>query len=352
MNYIGSKYKLLEFLENSIKQIATDDALSFCDAFAGTGIVGTHFKKKGYQVISNDLQFYSFVLIRHFVNNNSELKFDQVKNFIPNYDKNKSSLENVFYYLNNLPLIEGFIYKNYTLGGTVNQEFQRMYFSDENGKICDSIRNEIDTMISKRLINENEYFYLLACLLEATDKRANTASVYGAFLKNLKKSAREKIVLKPLDIVKSEKDNLVYNTDVNSLLKSIECDILYLDPPYNTRVYGDNYHILETVAKNDSPKIIGKTGNRFEKTKSNYSSKKEVKKAFTELIQNAKAKYIFLSYNNEGLLSLDEIKDIMSKRGEYGVFHKEYQRFKADKTENRNHKAEKTIEYLHYVIVK
>ena len=83
-----------------------------------------------------------------------------------------------------------------------------------------------------------------------------------------------------------------------------------------------------------------------------FCSKLEVKKAFKYLIDNIKANYVFLSYNDEGLMSLDDIKEIMSSRWEYGVFTKEYRRFKADKTENRNHKKDSVIEYLHYVKIR
>jgi adenine-specific DNA-methyltransferase len=121
---------------------------------------------------------------------------------------------------------------------------------------------------------------------------------------------------------------------------------LYLDPPYNERQYSANYHILNTIALYDNFTPKGKTGLR-EYNRSNYCKKNEVAKEFEELIKNAKFKYIFLSYNNEGLMSEDEVKTIMKKYGKYKLEAKEYQRFKADKTENRNHKADKTFEYLH-----
>jgi adenine-specific DNA-methyltransferase len=131
----------------------------------------------------------------------------------------------------------------------------------------------------------------------------------------------------------------------------VQGDILYLDPPYNHRQYATNYHLLETVARYDDPKIHGKTGLRdYEKQKSVYCSRIQVKKAFSDLISKAKAKYIFLSYNNEGLMTANDVKEIMSSRGEYGYFTKKYNRFKADKSENRNFSADKTTEYLHYVI--
>lgn len=76
----------------------------------------------------------------------------------------------------------------------------------------------------------------------------------------------------------------------------------------------------------------------------------EVKKTFRDLVLNAKVKYIFLSYNNEGLMTIQDIKEIMSLRGKYGYFTRQHNRFKADKAANRLYKADKTVEYLHYVI--
>jgi len=232
-----------------------------------------------------------------------------------------------------------------------NQEFQRQYFSDENGKRCDAIRTEIEKWKKEKLITDNEYYFLLATLIETIDKRANTASVYGAFLKQLKKTAQTPFVLKPAELIINDQEHQVFNEDINELASKIEGDILYLDPPYNHRQYATNYHLLETVAKYDNPKIHGKTGLReYENQKSLYCSRTKVKKAFADLVSKAKVKYIFLSYNNEGLMTLDDIKEIMSLKGKYGHFTKDYNRFKADKTENRDFKATKTVEYLHYVV--
>jgi len=130
------------------------------------------------------------------------------------------------------------------------------------------------------------------------------------------------------------------------LIKRISGDILYLDPPYNQRQYGANYHLLNTIAKYDNFIPKGKTGLR-EYNRSNYCKRKEVTLNFEELIKNANFKYIFLSYNNEGLMGKEEIANVMKKYGKYDLITKEYQRFKADKTKNRNHKANKTFEYLH-----
>lgn len=353
MNYIGSKLSLLGFLEESINKVVHKNCRVFCDLFAGTGAVGAYFKKKGYSIISNDIQYYSFVLNKQYIENHEILEFQGLFKILPDLrdievEKRK---ELVCEHLSMLNGIRGFVFKNYCLGGTKNQEFQRQYFSDENGKKCDAIRMEIEKWRKKKLITDNEYYFLLATLIETIDKRANTASVYGAFLKQLKKSAQIPFMLKPAELITNDQEHCVFNEDINKVVDKVEGDILYLDPPYNHRQYATNYHLLETIARYDNPKIYGKTGLReYAGQKSLYCSRVQAKKMFQDLILRAKAKYIFLSYNNEGLMTLNDIKEVMSLRGKYGYFTKEYTRFKADKDGNRNYKANKTLEYLHYVV--
>jgi len=334
MNYIGSKFKLSSWIEDEVKKVVGDDLSQkiFCDIFAGTGIVGRTFKKSVKKVISNDLEDYSYVLNKNYIENHKH---------IPNrYDFIEE--------LNNLSLIDsGFIYQNYCMGSGSN----RQYFSDENGKKIDTIRTQIEKWKKNKKIDDDLYYFLLASLIESADKVANTASVYGAFLKHIKKQASQKLVLESADFIENDNFHKVYKDDSNNLIKKIEGDILYLDPPYNQRQYSANYHLLNTIALYDSFVPQGKTGLR-EYNRSKYSQRNEVKKSFEELIKNANFKYIFLSYNNEGLMSQDEVKNIMkkyAKNGNYDLRTKEYQRFKADKTENRNHKANSTFEYLHII---
>ena len=233
----------------------------------------------------------------------------------------------------------------------INKEIQRIYFSEFNAKKCDAIRTAIEEKHTTNLINDNEYFFLLGSLINSIDKYANTASVYGAFLKNLKKSAQKEMVLEPLPIIQGQGNYQVYNEDINELIKKISGDILYLDPPYNARQYCTNYHMLETIARNDNPVIHGKTGLReYSEQKSLFCTSSQVESVFADLIRNAKFKYIFLSYNNEGLMSFDTIEKIMKKYGKYKVYMKEYHRFKADNA--RESKADNTIEYLHCLIKK
>ena len=201
-------------------------------------------------------------------------------------------------------------------------------------------------------ITENEYFYYLASLINSIDKYANTASVYAAFLKHIKKTAIKDFELSLLPVI-SGKPGKVYNKDVNALIKEITGDVLYLDPPYNTRQYSANYHILETIAKYDNPKLYGITGLRdYKDQKSRFCSRRTARETFDDLIKNADFKYIFLSYNNEGIMPVDTSGEIMSGYGKYSVFTKEYKRFKADKDENRKTARDGVTEYLHCLVKK
>ncbi len=328
MNYIGSKHTLLGFIKNTIYSTVGQDLSHkvFCDIFAGTGIVGRSFKKEVRTIIANDIEYYSYVLNKNYISNHQP---------IPNKEDYIQKLDSLRPY-------EGFIYQNYCLGG----KSDRQYFSDENGKKIDASRVQIEDWLNRREINENLYFFLLASLLESADKVANTASVYGAYLKHLKKSAEKSLILIPAEFELSANQQFVYNQDSNILIHKIEGDILYLDPPYNARQYGANYHLLNTIAVYDNFEPRGKTGLRAY-NRSQYCSRRLVIEVFEELIKNANFKYIFLSYNNEGLMTTGEVKKIMKKYGKYDLASTNYQRFKADKTENRNHKATKTKEYLH-----
>lgn len=326
MNYIGSKFSLLNEIEE-VFNIETQGIVveTVVDIFAGTSAVGRHFKKLGYQVIGNDLQEYAYVLGKHYISNS---KLDELDT-------------SYFDELNKLEGVEGFIYQNYAMGSGSG----RMYYSDYNCKKVDAARMKIEEDYKNGIIDESNYYFYLASIIESIDKRANTASVYGAFLKKLKKSAQKDVVFEPCEIIESSKENIMMLGDANANIKKIKGDVLYMDPPYNSRQYSSNYHMLETLAKYDNPDIHGKTGVRSNEghLKSDYSKKREAVHALRELIEHADFKLIIMSYNNEGIITLDEIESIMSEFGEYKQYKKEYKKFKSQ----RSQVDDTVYEYLH-----
>ncbi|WP_066388872.1 DNA adenine methylase [Helicobacter himalayensis] len=333
MSYIGSKFKLFNFLQTHIEstlQKANAKPLKdsiFCDMFAGTGAVGRLFKNKAKQIISNDREYYSFVLNQNYIANCQKLP------------RAKELLE-ILNCAKQTPLQKGKIYKHYALGSGSG----RQYFSDYNAQKIDAVRLKITQWKEQKFINKQEYYFLLSSLLESADKVANTASVYGAFLKQLKKSALKPLILTPAEFECSTNKHLVLNEDANTLITKIKGDILYLDPPYNAREYGANYHLLNTIVLYDDFIPKGKTGLR-EYEKSPWCKSTKVANALENLIKNANFEWIFLSYNDEGLLSLEQIKSIFEKYGKYSFATQKHQRFKADS--KRIQKQDFTIEYLH-----
>ena len=333
MNYIGSKFTLSSFLEENIKQILKENDSKnlseciFCDLFTGTTAVSKIFKTQVKKIIANDKEYYSFVLAKNYIGNHKTIK------------RKNELLEK----LNNLDGVKSKISFNYSTCG----KEKRQYFSETNAMKIDAIRSKIEKWKNIEFINEEEYFFLLASLLESADKVANTASVYGAYLKHIKKSAQKELTLKPAEFEINENKHEIFNEDANTLIKKIKGDILYLDPPYNAREYGANYHLLNTIALYDDFSPKGKTGLR-EYKKSNWCKKDKVYKELENLIKNADFKFIFLSYNDEGLLSLNQIKEIFEKYGKYSLKSKTYKRFKADN--NRLSKKDDTTEYLHILI--
>lgn len=335
MRYYGCKTKLLDFLSEGVAKIGINHGSVFCDLFSGTTTVARHFKQKDYTVYANDFLEFSYSLARAYIKNNSHPNFSGLKKIVNGVNGHSSeNLSIVINYLNSLSPIKGFIYNNYCPGGTKNLDSPRMYFTDENGMKIDAIRTKIQMWKGENIINEDEFYILLTSLIETIPYVANISGNYAAYLKEWDPRALKPIKLRVPVIIKSKRKNKAFKEDANTLIKKIYSDILYLDPPYNSRQYAPNYFLLELIAEGwfngQEPKIYGKTGMRpYEDQKSAYCQKNEVLTAFEDLIRNAKTKFILLSYNDEGLMSENEITDIISDRGKVHIFKKSHRRYRS-----------------------
>ena len=335
MRYIGSKFSLLSHIEEVVRNLGVKEGI-FCDLFAGTACVAAHFKRRGFQVISNDFLELSYAFQRALIANNEEPKFAGIVETLGDVHgdslfTNFSPYRKVVAWLNCLPGKRGFIFHNYCPSG--NNEYRRQYLSDSNGQKIDAIRQQIQGWRDSGEITENEFYLLLLPLLEATSKVANISGTYGAYLKQWDPRTYKGLLMVPTEIIRSNLPHQAFRQDANRLIEDIRCDILYLDPPYNTRQYITNYHLLETIARYDAPALHGKTGlrNYDESEKSAYCSKSGCHQVFQDLIEKADARYILVSYNNEGILSRDEVMSILSLRGEPRCDSSiDYRRFKSN----------------------
>ena len=312
IGYIGSKKTLLPQIEFVLRKYSVKGDV-FGDLFSGTGIV-TYMASRlelYSKIISNDLMYYGYVLAKAILcpRDKEELEIG------PLLEEDSGSLK-------------GFIYENYAR--------DRMYFSEDNAEKIDYIRTRIN-----EISDEDSKLVAIASLLYCSDRVANTASVYGSFLKKLKKSAKKDINYEVRDFDRVNIDHVVYNTLAEDIEEKI--DVLYLDPPYNNRDYESNYHILETIARYDSPELKGKTGLRLSSKKSKFCRKKTSKKGLTDIIEkNSGCRVIILSYNNNGIIPFPDIVDILNKNRKLDIYRIHYSGF----VSRRDRKKKEVFEYL------
>ena len=332
MRFIGNKESIVEEIESFIdSKIAPDDRLVLFDAFCGTGSVSDRLKNRFNVVINDNLKWatvYTAGRLYAPVCRFEGLGFDPF-DFL-----NQSCNET-----------HGFIYKTYA-----PTESDRMYFTPENAARIDYFRNQIEEWYISKLLTESEYVFLLACLIESVSKVSNTAGVYGAFLKKWDGRA-----LKPIEFIKpsynkrTPEDIAIYNDKIENIISGVECDILYLDPPYTQNQYGTQYHLLETLILNDCPSVSKVTGSRpVMPMRSDWSKEYKVNILFDKIIAKTKARYIVLSYNNDGFMSKEYIEAVMKRYGKPETYcckkisYKKYQNWKS-----QNHKEH--FEYLFFV---
>jgi adenine-specific DNA-methyltransferase len=320
--FLGNKLKVMplieKIIENKIKTFK-----SFCDIFAGTGTVGWYFNKKNVQIISNDLLYSNYIPLRAFL---SDEKFDEkkIKDLLNEFNSIKDCDDNY-----------------------VSINFGEKYFCRKNAKIIGEVRERIRKYFLNGGINLKEKAILLTSLLYAMDKIANTVGHYDAY-RDIKDIPYKPLKFLMPDIDKRKnKSNLIFNMDANILIREIECDVLYIDPPYNSRQYSDTYHLPENILRWEKPELYGKAM-KFDRSalKSKYSSK-EAARAFADLIENAKCKYILFSYNNmankghsrsNARISDEKIMEILTKKGDVEIFEMEHKEFTTGKSKRGDNK--------------
>ena len=329
LNYIGCKHSLLPFIESTMRdEMETTDFSNkkFADLFSGTSSVGFLFRTLGCStVFSNDIEYYSYVIARASIcSNYTENIVKKLMNII-------SASE---------PFI-GCLSQNYSESG----DQKRMFFSIENANRIDGMRRKLEEI--KSTITENEYYFLLGSIIVSADKCANIPAIYGSFLKEYKKSAVNPIKLEPIHTKTGIiKNNRAFQLDcVEFADKMGNVDFVYLDPPYNERQYSKNYHVLNYIARYDeSLEIYGKTGLIKDVALSDWCSKKTAPAILDKLLEklHKKTKYVFMSYNNEGIITHDAIKEIFDKYFDTKIVSHETKRFKNFKYNDTG----TTIEYL------
>lgn len=329
---------MLENIESIIKKNTSGNEETFLDVFAGTNVVGNYFKKD-YTIYTNDILYFSYVHSKATIENNKKLTFDLL---------HKNGIGNPLEYFESDELIKlysspNYYEKSYTPTGN------SMYLSIENGRRIDAIRQIIEDWNYKGWLTDYEYYYLLSTLIESIPSVSNTTGTYGAFLKKWDRRALNPLEMPSIEVIDNRRKNKAYNEDSNELIKHLDVDIAYIDPPYNNRQYASNYHLLENVARNTKPKLNGKT-NIFDwsSLKSYYSMKRKALESMTELIENINATHVVLSYNNEGIIPEKELLNLMKRHaieGNIEVQRIPYRKYKS-KTPSKTYDLYEILIYI------
>lgn len=314
--YLGNKYKLLDFITEVVNNNC-QNVNTVCDIFSGTGSVASAFLDK--QLIVNDMMYSNYMAALAWFSPQA-VNMEQLMNIV--------NTANTMDYAN---------ITNY-----MSENFANTYFSELTCKKIGHFREMIEQLYNNQILNERERAILITSLIYTMDKHAKTCGHYDSFIQNAAHDIDFTLDLPNIDYALNPA-NQCYNQDANVLIRNIACDLLYLDPPYNSRQYCDAYHLLENVALWNQPEVFG-VAKKMDRTtmKSNYC-KTNANVSLEDLVTHANCRYILLSYNNSGnkfqirsnaKIKDDEIIRILGLRGPVTIFDRNFKAFNAGKSEN------------------
>lgn len=318
IKYLGSKRLLVPWIIDAVRHYC-HHAHSVLDLFSGTSRVGYAFKSLGFRVESNDHNRFAYHLAHCYIETDLA---DIPKDFFLLID-----------HLNNLPGKYGFFTENYCV--------KSRFFHPKNGEKIDHIRLEID----KLDIDHKLRSVLLVSLMEAADRVDSTCGIQMAYLKAYAPRAFIPLTLRmPKLLAKSSYGvSKAHCLEAHKAAQEVNCDITYLDPPYNQHNYRGNYHIWETLVCNDKPDVYGTAHKRIDckSNKSIFNSKISCQKALAEIIAALSSRYIIISFNDEGFISKENMEDMLYHFGDLTILEKEYKRYVGAKIGIYNNKGVK-----------
>ena len=363
MRYIGNKTKLLGFIRQVLR--ARKISGSAVDPFSGTASVGRELKRLGFRVVASDIMTYGYVFARAYVQAtrlpaapglaDEVIAVEGAGRTGP--DAGAPSFRDVVAYLDGLDPLPDFVHRSFSPDGRDGREHGRMYFTPENAARIDHVRNRIEEWRRAGRIDDDVFHLLLALLIEAADRVANTTGVYASFVKSWQPNARRRLRLEVPAIIEGNGCH-AHRADALDLVPDLEpFDLLYLDPPYNNRQYPGYYHVPEIIAEgwfDGGMELRGKTGLALDEGKrSDWSRTGKCEDAFERLVSTAPWKHVVMSYNDEGIIPEATIERVLKANGRaatYRRYEKGYKRYRSDADgDGRKYKGDRVAEYLYCV---
>lgn len=357
--YIGAKTQILEEVIADVLTIAPRGG-RVVDLMCGTGAVSAALRKKGYRVTAVDVMTYAYHHARIQLLLSTEPTFCKATTFLRSLSGSRQRQEGLFplspheeviSLLQGLQPTKGYFWREFSSEGKPDSGCRpRNYFSPDNAQTIDAMRLMIRKMNKSGILLPLEHSLLLHDLIMAANDVANIAGTYGHYLSKLVGRAKDSIVLKPCPalLLSDEGKHSVVQGYAEDVAQGLECDLCYIDPPYIKRQYAANYHILETLAREDEPEAVGMSGLRpWRDQYSNFCTKTKIRDSFRKIFGGMRCKEFLVSYSQDGLLGLDDLRTLCSEFGKTKVRMFKNKRFRS----NQSPLAPKLTEYLLHLTV-
>jgi adenine-specific DNA-methyltransferase len=338
--YIGAKTRIVGEILPRIGEVVGHNA-HIADLMCGTAAVSSELRQNGYQVTANDLMTFCFHHARVALLFQSSPSFSRAQDFVGEYsgliEKSLFPLpryEAMLAALNAVQPQKGFFWREYSQEGRPLAGVEpRNYFSPRNAEKIDGVRTWIRELKRTGKLTDLEHSLLIHDLIMAANDVANIAGTYGHYLSKSVERARETFTLKPAQLLlkKDKAKHTVLRGYAEEVAKDVQCDLCYIDPPYMKRQYAANYHILETLAREDEPEAVGASGLRpWRDQYSNFCTKTRIRDSFRKIFSEMKCPHFLISYSEDGLLTLTELENLVREFGVVDVVEFRHKRFRSN----------------------
>jgi adenine-specific DNA-methyltransferase len=318
--YLGNKTRLTDWIVGEIARVLPSGS-SIADPMCGTASVSVALARAGYSITAADALTFPVIHARTRLLAKRAPAFKALGGYVK-----------ALVWMRSAAPVEGYFFQEFgDAGRPANGRAPRLYFSATNAAHIDGVRDGIRKLATSGAITEVEHSVLLHHLILSTNRVANISGTYGYFLRKLSRPARQPLTFEPIEFERTPGHHAVIQGPVEELASTLRADAVYLDPPYTKRQYAGNYHVLETLAREDEPVAAGDGGLRpWTEQASDFCYRRSAGQAFRDTLERLKVPHVFISYSEDGQVQEDELFSILSDFGKITLHEQPHVRYRSN----------------------